>query len=64
MVGRDKKAGNPVGDVTVLELPRDAQGRAHQARIPYLWIFEGTSKEEVGFLLGTYFHQQKQVTLL
>ena len=32
-----------------LDIPRDAPSQAPQAGITYLWIFEGASKEEVGF---------------
>ena len=52
--------GHPVGDVAVIDIPCDAPGRAPRASIPYLWIFEGASKEEVGFRPGTSCHQQKQ----
>ena len=41
--------GHPVGEVAVIDLPHDALGRSPQASIPYLWIFEGAFKEEVGF---------------
>ena len=41
--------GHPVGDVAVINLPRDALRRAPRANIPYIWIFEGTSEAEVGF---------------
>ena len=51
--------GHPVGDVAVIELPRDARSRSPQASIPYLWIFEGASKEEVGFQPVTSCHQIK-----
>ena len=46
---RDKKLGNLVGDVTATNLPCDAPSWEPQARIPYLWIFDGAPKEEVGF---------------
>ena len=36
---RDWTPGNHVGDVVVIELPRNAPVWAPQARIPYLWIF-------------------------
>ena len=38
---RDRAPVHHVGDVVVIELPRDAPGRAPQESIPYLWIFEG-----------------------
>ena len=41
--------GHPVGEVAVIDLPHDALGRSPQSSIPYLWIFEGAFKEEVGF---------------
>ena len=46
---RDRKPGNTVGDIAVIDIPRDAPSQAPQAGITYLWIFEGASKEEVGF---------------
>ena len=52
---------HPVGDVTFIELPRDALSPSPQASIPHLWIFEGASEEEVSFLPSTSCHQQKQV---
>ena len=45
---RDWTHGHPVGDVSVIKLPRYAPGQAPRASIPYLWIFEGPSEEEVG----------------
>ena len=41
--------GHPVGDIDVIELPHNAPGQAHRESIPYIWIFEGASEEEVGF---------------
>ena len=52
--------GHPVVDISVIELPFDASSWAPRASIPYLWIFEGASKEEVGFQPGTSCHEQKQ----
>ena len=46
---RYRTPGHDVGDVSIIELPRDAPIRAPQTSIPYLWIFEGASEEEVGF---------------
>ena len=50
---RDRTHGHPVGDISVIKLPLDAPGWSPRASIPYLWISESTSKEEVGFRPGT-----------
>ena len=46
---RDRTPGNPVGDIAVIEIPHNVPIRVPRSRIPYPWIFEGASKEEVGF---------------
>ena len=47
--GKDRTYGNPIEDITIIEIHHDAPGWEPRANIPYLWIFEGASKEEVGF---------------
>ena len=54
---RYQTLGHPIGDVAVIELLCNAPGRVPRASIPYLWIFEGASKEEVRFRPSTYYHQ-------
>ena len=49
MVRRDWTPVHPIGNVAIIKIPRDAPSRAPQASIPYLWMFEGVSEEEVGF---------------
>ena len=56
--------GHYVGNGAVIKLHRDAPIRAPRASIPYLWIFEGASKEEVVFRTGRYCHQQKLVPVV
>ena len=46
----DWTPGHPVGDVAVIKLSRNAPVREPRESIPYLYIFEGASEEEVGFL--------------
>ena len=41
--------GHTLGDVDIIEKRRDAPSQVSLASIPYLWIFEGASKEKVGF---------------
>ena len=46
---RYRTPGNAVGDVTVIELPRDAPSQESRASILYHWIFEVSYEEEVEF---------------
>ena len=59
MVCKYCKPGYPVVYAPIIELPSDALSRPPRESIPYLWIFEVASEEEVGFQPGTSFHQRK-----
>ena len=54
---RDQTPRHCVGDVSIIEMTRDALVQAPQAIIPYLWVFEGPYEEENGFRPGTSCHQ-------
>ena len=46
---RDRTPGNPIVDVTVMKLPHNDPSQAPRSTIRYIWIFHGTSGEEVVF---------------